>query len=123
MRKKARSKNPLNQKHISNGSLRILFQEWHPKSLTSETTFFNDLLIVDAYSKNQKLYSTERSTLEEGMDTLDMFQYRFGKIDEFGWRDLGRILEYAGTQFTSTKFQDKYKTLCVNMNLVAPEHQ
>ena len=41
-------------------------------------------------------------TTEEVMNNLDMFQSRFGKIDEFGWWDLERISSYAGMQFTST---------------------
>ena len=60
---------------------------------------------------------------EEVMDTLDMFQDRFGKIDKFDWWDLEIISVDSGTQFTSTEFQDecqnrylflntqKYKTL------------
>ena len=59
-----------------------------PKFLTSDTTFSNYLLIVDAYSKIKKLYGMEKITTEEVMDDLDMFQSRFGKIDEFGWWDL-----------------------------------
>ena len=38
-----------------------------------------------------------------------MFQSRFGKIDEFGWWDLERILADAGTQFTLTEFKEKSK--------------
>ena len=52
-----------------------------PKSLTGDTTFSNYLLIVDAYSKIQKLYGMEKLTTEEVMDKPDMFQSRFGKID------------------------------------------
>ena len=33
-----------------------------PKSLTSDTTFSNYILIVDAYSKIPKLYGTEKIT-------------------------------------------------------------
>ena len=43
----------------------------------------------------------ERITTEEVMDKLDMFQSRFGKIDEFGWWYLERISVDASTQFTS----------------------
>ena len=39
------------------------------------------------------------------MDNLDMFQYRLGKINEFGWCDYERISSYAGTQYTSTDFK------------------
>ena len=71
-----------------------------PKSLTSDTTFSNYLFIVDAYSKIPKLYGMGNITTEEVMDKLDMFQSRFGKIDQFGWWDLERISADAGTQFT-----------------------
>ena len=52
-----------------------------PKYLTSDTTFSNHLLIVDAYSKNPKTYGMENITTEEVMDKLDMFQSRF-------WRNI-----------------------------------
>ena len=52
-----------------------------PKSLTSDTTFSNYLLIVDAYSKIPKIDGMEKITTEEVMGTLDMFQSRFGNID------------------------------------------
>ena len=77
-----------------------------PKSFTSDTNFSNYLLIVDAYSKIPKLYGMEKITIEEVMEKLDMFQSRFGKIDQFGWWDLGRISADASTQFTSTEFKD-----------------
>ena len=75
------------------------------KSLTSDTTFSNYLLIVDAYSKIPKLYGVEKITTEEFMYKLDMFQSRFGEIDEFGWWDLEIISADAGTQFTLTEFK------------------
>ena len=59
-----------------------------PKSLTNDTTFSNYLLIVDAYYKIPKLYGMENITTVEVMEKLDMFQSRFGKIDQFGWWDL-----------------------------------
>ena len=59
-----------------------------PKILTSDTTFSNYLLIFDEYSKIPKLYGMEKITIEEVMDKLDMFQSRFGKIDQFVWWDL-----------------------------------
>ena len=68
-----------------------------PKSLTSDTTFYNYILIVDAYSNIPKKYGMEKIITEEVMDKLDMFQSRFGKIDKFGWWDLERISADAGT--------------------------
>ena len=78
--------------------------------MTSDTTFSDHLLIVDAYSKIPKLYSMEKITTEEVMDKLDMFQSIFEKIDEFGCWDLERISVDAGTQFTSTKFNEECQT-------------
>ena len=78
-----------------------------PKILTNDTTVSNYLLIVDAYSKIPKLYGLENITTAEVVDKLDMFQSRFGKIDQFGWWDLERISADAGTKFTSTDFKDE----------------
>ena len=94
-----------------------------PRSLTSDTTISNFILIVDAYSKIPKLYGMEKITTEEVMEKMDMFQYRFGKIDEIGWWDLETISTYAGTQFTSTEFKEECQTLGVCLALAAPEHQ
>ena len=55
-----------------------------PKRLTSDTTFYNNILIVDAYSKIPEFYGIEKITTEEVMDKLDMFQSIFGKIEKFG---------------------------------------
>ena len=54
--------------------------------------------------KIPRIYGTERITTEGVMNKLDMFQPRFGKIDEFGWWDLERISSDADTQLTSTEF-------------------
>ena len=48
-----------------------------------------------------KFFSTE-----QGMDMLDMFQSRFGKIDEFGWWELEIISADAGLQFTLMEFKE-----------------
>ena len=69
-----------------------------PKSLTSDTTFLNYFLIVDAYSNIPKLYGMEKIITAEVMDNLDMFQSIFGKIDQFGWWYLERISADSGTQ-------------------------
>ena len=49
-----------------------------------------------------------------------MFQFRFVKIDEFGWWDLERISSDAGTQFTLTEFKQEYQTRGVHLILAAP---
>ena len=67
-----------------------------PKILTSDTTFSHQLLIVNSDSNIPKLYGMEKITTEELTDKLDMFQSRFGKIDEFVWWDLERTSEDAG---------------------------
>ena len=38
-------------------------------------------------------------TTEEVMDKLNMFQARFGKVDEFGWWYMELIQTDDGTQF------------------------
>ena len=63
-------------------------------------------MIVNSYSKIPKLYGMEKFFTEQVMDNLDMFQYRSGKIDEFGWWDLERISACG-----------------VHLTLLAPEHQ
>ena len=93
-----------------------------PKCFTSDITFSNYLLIFDAYSKIPKLYVMEKITTEEVIKKLDMFQSRFGKIDEFGWWDLERISSDAGTQFTSMEFKEEFQTCGVCLTLAVPEH-
>ena len=83
-----------------------IIPETAPKRFKCETTLSNCLLIFHSYSKPPKMYAMERINTEEVMDKLDMFQTKFGKIDEFGWWYLEIILAYAGTQFTSTEFQE-----------------
>ena len=65
----------------------------------------------------------EKITTEEVMEKLDMFQSRFGKIDQFGWWDLERISADAGTQFILAEFKDECQTRGVCLALAAPEHQ
>ena len=85
--------------------------------------FTNYLLIVDAYSKIPKLYGMEKITTEEVMYKLDMFQSRFGKIDEFGWWDLERISLDAVTQCNLIEFKEECQNSGVHLKLAAPEHQ
>ena len=65
----------------------------------------------------------EKITTEEVMEKSDMFQSRFGKIDQFGWWDLEIISADAGMQFTSTEFKDESKTCRVRLTIAEPEHQ
>ena len=86
--KKARSEIPFKSKAPFKWVFMDIITSTEPKSLTSDTNFSNCLVIVDAYSKIPKLYGMDKITTEEVMDKLDMFQSRFGKIDEFGWWNL-----------------------------------
>ena len=65
----------------------------------------------------------EKITTEEVMDNLDMFQSRFGKIDEFGWWYLEIISADAGKQFTLTDFKYEFQIWRVHLTLAALEHQ
>ena len=73
MNKKARSKIPLKPKAPFKWIFMGIIPSTAPKILTSDTTFSNYLLIVDAYSKIPKLYGMEKITTEEVMDKLDVF--------------------------------------------------
>ena len=86
MNKNARSKSPLKPKAPFRWDFIDNIPATAPESLTSENTFSNCILIVDEHSKSRKVYGMDKITTEEVMDKLDMFQSRFGKIDEFGWR-------------------------------------
>ena len=123
MNKKARAKIPLKTKSPFKWVFMDIFPSKAPKRLTSDTTFSNYLLIVDAYSKIPKLYGMEKITTEEVMDKLDMFQSRFGKINQFGWWDLERISSDSGTRFILMEFKDECQTCGVRLTLAAPEHQ
>ena len=83
MKKKAGSKNPLNPKAPFKWFFMDIILSTVPKSLTSDITLSNYILFVDTYSKIPKLYGMEKISTEEVMDKLDMFQSRFGGIDEF----------------------------------------
>ena len=71
MKKKARSVIPLKPK----APFKWVFMDIVPstalKSLTSDTTFSNYLLIVDDYSKIPKLYGIDNITAEEVMCNSD----------------------------------------------------
>ena len=105
MNKKARSKSAKTKRTLQVGFMYMITLT-APKRLTSDTTFSDYLLIVDAYSKIPKLYGMEKISTEEVMDKLDMFQSRFEKIDKFRWWVLERISADSGSRFTSTDFKE-----------------
>ena len=123
MNKKARYKIPLKTKVPLKLIIMDIVPSTAPKSLTSDTTFSNDLIIFDAYSNILKFYGMEKITTEEVMDKLDIFQSIFGKIDQFGWWDLERVSADVGTQFTSTESKDECQTRGFRLTLAAPEHK
>ena len=73
--------------------------------------------------KNSKTLRYGKNYHIRSLDKLDKFQYRSGKIEEFGWCDLERISADVGTKFTSTGLQDACQTRCAHLTLSAPEHQ
>ena len=123
MNKKARSKVPLKPKAPFKWVFMDVIPSTSPKSLTNDTNFKYYLLIVDDYSKLPKLYGMENITTAEVLEKLDMFQSRFGKIDQFGWWGLERISADVGTQFTSTEFKEECQIRGVRLKLAATEHQ
>ena len=85
MNKKARSNIPLKPKAPFKWVFMDIIPSTAPKILTSDTTFSNYLLIVDAYSKIPKMYGTENITTAEVMKKLICFS-----------RDLGKVTNLAG---------------------------
>ena len=69
MNKKNRSKILLKPKAPFRWAFMDVIPSTAPKSLTSDTTFSNYLLFVDAYSKIPKLYGMDNITTEKVMDT------------------------------------------------------
>ena len=65
MNKKARSKIPLKPKAPLNWVFMDIIPSTAPKILTSDTTFSNYILIVDAYSNIPKIYGMEKITTED----------------------------------------------------------
>ena len=57
------------------------------------------------------------------MYKMDMFQSRFGKLDQIGWWDLEIISADVGTLFTLTEFKDECQTHGFSLTLAATEHQ
>ena len=94
MNKKAKSKNPLNPKVPSKWVFMDIIPETATKSLISETTFSNDILMFDAQFK--KKYGMDIAITEEAMDKLDTLQYRLGKIDKFDQQYLEKKSVDAG---------------------------
>ena len=85
MNKRSRSKSPLNPQTPFKWVFMDIITSTAPKRLTGDTNVSNYILIVDANSKNSKLYGMKKIITEEVMDKLDIFQSRFGKIDKSGW--------------------------------------
>ena len=48
------------------------------------------------------------------MEKLDMFQARFGKVEEFGWWDMERIQTDDVAQFNSKEFKEVLSVHGVN---------
>ena len=103
MNKKAGSKNPLNPKSPFKWVFMDIILSTARQRLTSDTTFSNYILTVDAYSKIPKLYGTEKTSKEEGMDNLDMFQYRFG-IDPRSETNFSNCLLIVDAYYKIRKF-------------------
>ena len=57
------------------------------------------------------------------MDKLDMFQARFGKVDDFGWWYMEIVQTDTGMQFISKEFQEGLYVRGLQLTLVAPENQ
>ena len=80
MNKKARTKIPLKTKALFKWVFMDIVPSTAPQNLTSDTTFSNYLLIVDAYSKITKLYGTEKSQQKKLWTNWICFNPDLGKL-------------------------------------------
>ena len=87
------------------------------KILTKDITLFNYLLIVYVCSKLPILYGMGNITTEEVMENIDLFQSRFGKLDEFGCWYLEQIQTDSVAQFTSKEFEEVISVRGVQLTL------
>ena len=76
-----------------------------------------------AYLKTPKLYGMGNIKTEEVMEKLDIFQARFGKVDELGWWYMDIIQTDSGTKFTSKELQKGIPLCELRLALAAPDHQ
>ena len=65
----------------------------------------------------------EKINIEEVMEKLDMFQSRFGILEEFDWWNQERIQTDSGSHFTSKDFQEGLSLRVVRLILAATDHQ
>ena len=65
----------------------------------------------------------EKISTEEVIDKLDMFQSRFGNIDEFGWWDLEKNYSRCRIAIYPDGVQRRMPNLRSSLKLKAPEHQ
>ena len=72
MNQKDMSKNQLKPKAPFKWVFMNIIPSTSSNSLTSDTTFYNGLLIVDAYYKTPKMYVVEKTTADEVMDNMDI---------------------------------------------------
>ena len=93
------------------------------KILKKYNNFDNYLLILDAYSRLPRPCGMESITAEEVMDKLNIFQSKFGKLDEFVWWDLEIIQTDTDRQFISKEFQKGLSVRGLSLTLAVTDHQ
>ena len=64
-----------------------------------------------------------KTTIEESIDKIDMFQVRFGEVEKFGWWDLEQIQNDSITQFIYKRFQEGLSICIVQLTLSTLDHQ
>ena len=82
------------------------------QNLNKRHYFLQLPFICGCLSVIPKLSGTENISTKEVIDKLDIFQFKFVKVDEFVWWDLERIQTYNGIQFTSKEFHEGL-SICV----------
>jgi transposase InsO family protein len=94
-----------------------------PHGLTHATTFPNYLLIVDAYSRHNKIYGLVHKSSSEVIEALKKFQADHSFLHELGHMDTEKIQADSGREFDSSAFAEHCIKEGIKLVLAAPKKQ
>jgi hypothetical protein len=91
--------------------------------LTSITSFPFYLILVDAYSRYSSIYGLPNKSTTTVIRTLTQYSADHRTVSTYEYFDIARIRSDAGSQFTSTEFQNFCRTERIHLSLSAPKKQ
>jgi hypothetical protein len=94
-----------------------------PYGLTHATTFPNNLLIVDAYSRHSKIYGLGHKSSSAVIGALKKFQADHSFLRDLGYVDTEKICADSGGEFDSNTFAEHCIKEGIKLVLAAPKKQ